>query len=161
MPAANVFLQQYEHDDEDGEDDAPFRPADIRDCLLQAYHFERDCHVRGEPPYPQAELAKASDPNARRGIMKRYNSRQKRARAPENEQRDIKRRALEKRANKAAAEGSVKFFGAAKLGLHTSIKYFYFPHLGRHQVPISTPMLAGGGKFLRVPQEPRGETKRL
>ena len=95
-------------DDLDDDAGAHMLPT-INDCLQQAFDFNQDFHTRGEPPYPHAALSRTNDPVARRRTIKRYNARTKRAQAPEDEQRALQWRALQRRAAKAAHAGRVSF----------------------------------------------------
>ena len=85
----------------------PYKPATVNDCLFQAYNFERDFHMRKEPPFPHAAVRAAGDVNQRRQITKRYNSRVKRANTTEAQQRTVKWQGLVRRANRAATQGRV------------------------------------------------------
>ena len=104
-------LADEEDDDCDDENvrSAAYTPATAHDCLLQAYYYERDFHGRQEPPFPHQAAAEAPDLNGRRHITERRNSRAKRARASEQEQRDVKWQAQSRRANRDATQGRARF----------------------------------------------------
>ena len=79
---ANVAQTPGEDEDDLDEDNcavAQYQPAAVLDCLWQARNFERDFHMRTEPPFPHEAVAQAPDLAARRHIAKRRNSRLKRA----------------------------------------------------------------------------------
>ena len=139
-----------EDDDEDDEEEAhDFAPATINECLQQAYDFERDFHMRGEPPFPHKRLNRTTDPAARRRITKRYNARLKRARASEEEQRHIKWRALQRRAAKAAHSGRVRLVLLVNVFLNLVMR-FLLPLCGGLLLNPSRPDLYGPTHHLRA-----------
>ena len=111
LPHPPNLIQEAEEDDYDESPQlATYKPATVNDCLFHAYNFDRDFHLRSEPPFPREAVAKSPDVQARRMIAKRYNSRVKRERASETDQRAAKWKSIVKRANKAATEGRVRNF---------------------------------------------------
>ena len=100
-----------EDDENENGGKKPYQHATAHDCLIQAYRIGRDFHLRTQPPFPNADIAKATDANERRRITKRHNSRLKRSRAIEEARRTAKWQAIHRRAHKAAVEGRVRFLG--------------------------------------------------
>ena len=142
-----------EDDDCGGENVRPtaYTPAAAHDCLLQAYYVELDSQARQEPPLPYQAVAKAPGLDDRRIISKWSNSRARRARASDQEQRDVNWEALRRRADRAESQGRVRF-SFWRFGLLVSLLCEadsalpnLFLHIPRAAVGFPTFLMDSGG----------------
>ena len=128
-----------------------YTPSAAHDCLLQAYDVELDFHARQEPPFPNQAVAKAQGVDSRRLISKWSNSRARRARASDQEQRDVNWKSLSRRADRAANQGRVRF-SIWRFGLLVSLLCEaasalpnLFLHIPRAAVGFPTFLMDSGG----------------
>ena len=91
---------------EDDEEEQEYVPRSLEQCMEDAYHFDKNFHKRGIPPFPQEHRGE-STPTRQAVLTKRHQSRVKRAQHPVHVQKDIQRNILLRRSQRAAERGDV------------------------------------------------------